>query len=168
MKTSLILAFATLASSLAAEIVETTDGRRIELRADGTYVVLGEATASKIEMEEAEPFFEHHAGEYNQNSMRFMPIFKNNTGNTIVGFRFNTVFKSAFGDVVFEFAGESSERVPSGALSTANTFYFFDDNQFIPNQPYDKLKIFEGSSTGSITTEVTAVVFEDGTILKSE
>ena len=96
-----------------------------------------------------------------------MPIFLNETGKTVVGFKFATSFKSAFGDDVFSFAGESSEKVSAGKLSTAQTFYFFEGNQFMADQPYDKLKIFEAAGTGTIVTKVTAVVFEDGTVIKA-
>ena len=95
-----------------------------------------------------------------------MPIFANETGKTIVGFRFTATFLSAFGDEVFRFSGESSERIEVGANSTAKTYYFFEDNQFIANEPYDKLKIFRASGTGKIRTTVNAVVFDDGTIVK--
>jgi hypothetical protein len=150
-----------------AEIVTTTDGRQIDLKDDGTYSIVEKAVATGIKLEEKEPFFQHFAGEYNQNSMRFMPIVLNQTGKTVVGFKFRTAFNSAFGDEIFAFEGESSEKVKPGAMSTAAAFYYFEDNQFIGDEPYDKLKIFEGSGTGKISTSVTAVVFEDGEVVKS-
>jgi hypothetical protein len=159
---------ALVAFSANAEVVTTTDGRQIELKEDGTYAVLGSgATSTKIEVTVLKPFFEHFAGEYSQNSMRFMPVLRNNTGKTIVGFKFRTEFRSAFDEVVFSFEGESGEKVPDGAASTAATFYYFDDNQFIGDEPYDKLKIFEATGTGSTATKITAVVFDDGEVLKS-
>lgn len=159
----LLLAFV---SGANAEIVTTTDGRKIELNTDGTYKLVETAPKAEIKVTEKEAYFEHFAGEYGQNSMRFMPIFLNETGKTIVGFKFNTVFKSAFGDEVFAFDGESSERIENGKLSKADTFYYFEDNQFMGDEPYDKLKIFKSSSTGVVTSVITAVVFEDGTVLK--
>ncbi len=149
-----------------AETVTTTDGRMFELSADGTYRLLTDATASTIQMAEETPYFMHFAGEYEQNSMRFMPIFQNETGKTIVGFKFRADFKSAFGDEVFSFDGESSEKILAGARSTASTYYFFDDNKFMPGQPYDKLQIFEAAGTGTIKTTITAVVFDNGEVIK--
>jgi len=148
-----------------AEVVTTQDGRRILLNDDGTYEVMESAPTVVIPMTEQEPFFEHDAGEYGRNTMRFMPIFLNETGQTITGFRFRAVFRSAFGDEVFSFEGESTERIAPGQTSTGSTFYYFEDNQFIGDQPYDKLLIFETSGTGSIETTVTAVVFENGDVI---
>ena len=159
---------ALIAFTANAEVVTTTDGRQIDLKDDGTYAVLASGEPSKkIDVTILKPFFEHFAGEYNQNSMRFMPILRNNTGNTIVGFKFQTEFRSAFDEVVFSFDGESSERVPDGAASTSAAFYYFEDNQFIGDEPYDILKIFETAGTGSTATKITAVVFDDGEVLKS-
>ena len=158
-----IAAIICVPSLLGAEILETADGRRIELNENGTYRWLDVAVDTPA-LKQAEPFFEHHAGEFNQNSIRFMPILINETEVTIVGFKFDTTFTSAFGDPVFSFSGESSERIEPGNESTSQMFYFFEDNQFIAGQPYDKLKIFEASGTGRINTEVTAVVFDDGEV----
>jgi len=136
------------------------------LRPDGTYAILEEAGRLGIDVEFLDPFLRHHAGEYGQNSMQFMPIIRNTGDKTITGFKFTSTFKSAFGDEIFSFSGESSERIGAGRTSTANTYYYFEDNQFIGGQPYDKLKIFEAAGTGTVTTEIDAVVFADGQVLK--
>jgi Protein of unknown function (DUF3157) len=165
----IILASVILSSAIHAnaETVTTTDGRQIELNSDGTYEIVESSVAKAIALVEEKPYFEHFAGEYGQNSMRFMPIFRNKTGKTVVGFKFRTEFRSAFDDVVFSFEGESSEKFSDGAISTNATFWYFEDNQFIGDQPYDNLKIFEGAGTGKIITKITAVVFEDGSVQKA-
>lgn len=157
---------ASMTTSALGEIVTTTDGRKIELNSNGTYQILDSAGSSSIAMTELAPFFQPFAGEYDQNSMRFMPIFKNETGKVVVGFRFKASFVSAFGDEIFSFDGESSERVGTSKSSTAETYYFFEDNPFIANEPYDKLKIFQAAGTGRVTTKVTAVVFDGGEVVK--
>ena len=163
-----MLLIVALSSGAWAETVTTTDGRRLELNTDGTYQLLTESSAPAIQMKEQTPYFIAFAGEYDQNSIRFMPIFRNETGKIVVGFKFRTKFKSAFGDEVFSFEGESSERIRKDSSSTASTYYFFEDNKFISDQPYDKLVIFQSAGTGSISTTVTAVVFDGGTVIKSE
>jgi hypothetical protein len=160
------LFFFALSGSAFAEVVSTTDGRKLELSVDGTYRVLESELTVEILLTELKPYFEPFKGEYDQNSMRFMPIFQNETGKIVVGFKFLTVFQSAFGDEVFSFDGESSEKIAAGKSSTADTFYFFEDNQFISGEPFDKLQIFQASGTGKISSTVTAVVFEDGTVAK--
>lgn len=159
------IAFAlAISATLAhAEKVELTDGRILELNDDGTFDFITQTTDEKLAIVVEEPFLEHHAGEYNQNQMRFMPIITNNTDKEIVGFRFTSRFLSAFGDEIYAFNAESSERISAGSKSTADTFYFFEDNQFISGEPYDKLKIFDSNNTGRSETELTAVVFSDGT-----
>lgn len=165
MSATLVLA---LSGSALAEVITTTDGRKYELKIDGTFQKIEEKSESSILMSEQKPYFEHFAGAYNQNSVRFMPILKNETGKVIVGFKFFTEFKSAFGDEVFSFDGESSEKIGADKSSTGEVFYYFEDNPFIPNEPYDKLKIFEAAGTGTIKTKVTAVVFDDGSVVKSD
>lgn len=162
----IVVLIAAFSGSVSAEIVSTTDGRKIELNADGTYRVIEESANSEIKLTEQQPFFQPHAGEYGQNSIRFMPIFKNETDKSVVGFKFRSEFKSAFGDQIFSFDGESSELITPGNISTAATFYYFEDNQFISNEPYDKLQVFEASGTGAISTKVTAVAFEGGEVIK--
>jgi hypothetical protein len=163
-----LLALIITLSASWAEVVTTLDGRRILLNEDGTYQVIDSARPVIIEMTEQTPYFERYAGEYGRNSMRFMPIFLNETGQTITGFRFRTVFRSAFGEEVYSFDGESNERIETDQTSSATTFYFFEDNQFIANEAYDKLLVFEASGTGTVETTVTAVVFESGDILLTE
>lgn len=157
-----------LTTGASAEIVTTSDGRRIDLKSDGTYVIVGEAKASPISMDKKTPFFEPFSDEYGQNSMRFMPIFSNATGKTVVGFKFRAEFKSPFGEEVFAFDGESSERIGPGKDSTSDTFYFFKDNQFINGEPFDKLSVFHATGTGKISTTLLAVVFDDGEVIRLE
>ena len=160
------LLLAAFASTASAEIIITTDGRKIELNLDGTYKLIESSPTASIKLVQQEPFFEFSAGEYGQKSMRFMPVLTNESGKTVTGFRFRSVFRSAFGDEVFAFNGESSERVRENGKSTAEIFYFFEDNQFISDEPFDKLSIFKDTATGTITTTVTAVVFEGGEVVK--
>jgi hypothetical protein len=96
-----------------------------------------------------------------------VPIVRNRTGKEIVGFQFSTSFISAFADEVFSLSGDSSKRIADGSQSSARTFYFFEDNQFMSGQACDKLKILEASGTEEIVTEVTAVVFTDRSLWRA-
>ena len=161
--TTLTMCLLLLAQPIAAEIVRLEDGRSVELRDDGTYSFVEAEVAANVAIEIHDPYFNHHAGEYGQNRIRFMPIITNSTSKEIIGFRFNTRFISAFGEELFQFDGESSERISVGSRSSADVFYYFEDNQFIAGQPYDILKIFESAGTGTIETTITAVAYADGT-----
>ncbi len=162
------IAFSCLSTFSFAETVELTDGRVVVLNEDGTYEFSETVSRTTLDINILEPFFQHHAGEFDQNSMRFMPVIQNATGKEIVGFQFTSTFLSAFGDEVFAFSGESSERIAEGQTSSSDTFYLWKDNQFMAGQPYDKLKIFESSGTGSVQTDVTAVVFADGSLWRDD
>ncbi|MDO6480951.1 hypothetical protein [Shimia thalassica] len=150
-----------------AETVQTTDGRVIELRDDGTYEILeaDEATDTTY-VEHQEHFFEHHAGEYGQKRVRFMPIYKNVSDKKIIGTKFTARFLSAFGDEIFVFSGESNEAISPGQSSTNKLFYYFEDNQFIPGEAYDKLMPMVTNGSGTIEVSLTKIAFEGGEIVK--
>jgi hypothetical protein len=167
LKTIIAASIIFLPSVTYTETVELTDGRVGELREDGTFELVNDAPQLAINLEVLQPFFEPPAGEYNKNSIRFVPIVRNRTGKEIVGFQFSTSFISAFADEVFSLSGDSSKRIADGSQSSARTFYFFEDNQFMSGQACDKLKILEASGTEEIVTEVTAVVFTDRSLWRA-
>ena len=63
-----------------AETITATDGRKFELNSDGTYRAVVDGESAIINIEESKPYFLPYAGEYNQNSVRLMAVFKNLTG----------------------------------------------------------------------------------------
>lgn len=149
-----------------AETVTTTDGRTITLNDDGTYVIeasKSSAISEYVTLQDA--FFAHHVSEYNRKSIRFMPKLKNESESAIVGVRFTSVFRDAFGDEIFQFDGKIEERIASGSSSTANVFYVFEDNPFMAGQPYDNLLPMIDGNTGSITTNITGLAFDDGQVV---
>ncbi len=157
-----------LSTTVVAEIVQTTDGRTVDLREDGTYEIL-DTTAGQSDtdfVEFKDHFFERHAGEYGQNRVRFMPIYSNVSEKKIVGAKFEARFLNAFGDEIFSFSGELDEPVSPGKTSTHQLFYYFEDNQFIAGEPYDKLLPMVTNKTGSIEVAMTTIAFEGGEIVK--
>jgi hypothetical protein len=149
-----------------AEIVTTTDGRTITLNDDGTYTIEA-STPLDVDAYVAglEPFFEHHVSQYQQQSIRFMPKFTNISATAIVGIRFNSSFRDAFGDEIFSFSGDMSERIAPNANSTGNVFYVFENNQFMSGEPYDKLLPMITGDTGSIITIVTGLAMAGGEVV---
>lgn len=160
-----VLSVALLSSPAYSEVVQTVDGRRIDLKSDGTYEVLT-AETKKTNITSLDPYMTYYEGEYGAKSVRFMPAFSNESEKTIVGIKFTSVFKSAFGDEIFRFSGESSEKILPKKKSSHEVFYYFEDNQFIGDEPYDKLQVFLGSGTGAVETAIDAVVFEGGEVVK--
>lgn len=149
-----------------AETVTTTDGRTITLNADGTYVIEANSP-SDIDAYVAglEPYFERHVSQYQQQSIRFMPKFTNVSETAIVGIRFTSSFRDAFGDEIFSFSGDISERIAPNASSTASVFYVFENNQFMGGEPYDKLLPMITGGTGSIVTVVTGLAMAGGEVV---
>lgn len=168
MKNTIITLFILVWSQcLFAEQVQTLDGRTILLNDDGTYEVLP-SKISKVDgiIKTTSHYFKRHEGDYGQKSIRFMPIFENISDRKITAVRFTSSFLDPFGDVIFTFSGDSEEIIMPDKRTNPKMFYNFEDNQFINDQPYDKLLSSVVNKTGKIQTNITAVVFENGDILK--
>lgn len=158
---------AILSAPAAAEIVQTKDGRRVDLRDDGTYEILEASKQSDSDfIEYGNHYFAHHAGEYGQTRVRFMPIYINTSEKMIMGAKFEARFLNAFGDEIFSFSGELDEPVQPGKTSTSNLFYYFEDNQFISGEPYDMLLPMVTNKTGNIEIKMTMMAFEGGEVIK--
>jgi hypothetical protein len=115
---------------------------------------------------EIDGFFEHHVSQYKQQSIRFLPKFHNISDSEIVGIRFSSSFRNAFGDEILTFDGDITERILPGNSSTARFFYVFENNPFINGEPYDKLLQMITGNTGSIITTITSLAFEGGRIVR--
>lgn len=149
-----------------AETVMTTDGRTITLNPDGTYVIdPGPTSEVDAYLTLREPFFERHVSQYQQESIRFMPMLTNLSDRAIVGVRFTASFRDAFGDEIFTFNGDMNERVAPGQNSTANIFYVFENNPFISGEPYDKLLPMVTGNTGSVVTTITGLALDGGEVI---
>ena len=151
---------------LSSEIINTEDGRVIRLNDDGTYSIL-ETETPKNQIEVTSHFFKKHIGKYEKYSIRFMPIFKNNYNKSIKAVKFDSTFLDPFGDKIYTLKeGKSEVSISPGKTSKTTLFYFWEDNQFINDQPYDKLLSSVTNSNGSIDTSIIAIVFEDGEVIK--
>lgn len=164
---ALIAMILAVPSTALSEIVTTTDGRSFDLKDDGTFTeVLQEGLAHPLES--STDFFEQHTTEYQQEFIRFMPTFKNTSDKTVIGTKFRTKFENAFGDEIFSFEGETTEKVAPGDVSSAKVFYAFENNPFIGDEPYDKMLPMAVNGAGKIRTVFTDVAFDDGTVARFE
>lgn len=156
-----------LLSTLAnAETVQTTDGRTIELNEDGTFAFIERAPLSdSLYVEHQSHYFVHHEAEFGRQRIRFMPVFLNISEKRIMGTKFTALFLSPFGEEVFKFSGETDEVVAPGATSSSNLFYYFEDNQFIGGEPYDKLLTMVRNNSGSIEVTLDKIAFEGGEVV---
>jgi len=125
-----------------AEIVELKDGRKIDLKSNGTYRILNKPdNKPNSSVLVVGRLLEPHTSEFQEKSIRYMPLFKNNTNKTIIGIKFTVEFKDAFGDSILKapFSGSTEQQIYANSKSNADMFYQFKDNPFIDNQTYDKL-----------------------------
>ena len=164
---NLISAIAIVLPSLAyGETVTTTDGRTITLNDDGTYAIeAGAASKADDHVTLLDPLFRLHVSEYDQKSVRFMPKLTNESESAILGVRFTSSFRDAFGEETFSFSGDMDERIAPGASSTANVFYVFEDNPFISGEAYDKLMPMLSGNTGSVVTTITGLALDGGKVV---
>lgn len=131
-----------IASLSYAGIVELKDGRKVDLRSDGTYKFLNKSEGSlESSVLAVGRLLETHKTEFDRNSIRYMPLFKNNSNKTIIGIKFKVDFKNAFGDSILSepFSGTTEQTIEPNSKSNARMFYNFLDNPFMSNQVYDKL-----------------------------
>ncbi|MEH6524015.1 hypothetical protein [Sulfitobacter sp.] len=162
-----LLSLFILAWPAFAETVQTTDGRTIELKSDGSYEFLeSKIVTDATFVEYKDHYFVHHAGEYGQNRVRFMPVFENISGKKIIAAKFTAKFSNAFGDEIFSFSGELNEAIATDKSSTHNLFYYFEDNQFMSGEPYDKLLPMVTNNSGNVEVTLDMIAFEGGEIVK--
>ena len=87
------------------------------------------------------------------------------SSNTIE--KFSSTFKDPFGDTIYILnEGKCEQKIKPGKVSNVRLFYYWDDNEYISDQPYDKLLSLVTNKTGTIETKIIAIVFEDGEVIK--
>jgi len=147
-----------------ADIVELKDGRKVDLKTDGTYRILN-SQINELDswVTVVGRVLETHTTEYKQNSIRYIPLFKNGTQKTIIGIKFLVHFKNAFGDSILgtPFSGTIEQTIEPGSETNGHMFYKFEDNPFIPEQVYDKLLPSVIGGTLKDKVEIKQIVFKD-------
>ncbi|WP_456386248.1 hypothetical protein [Profundibacter sp.] len=149
-----------------AEIVQTIDGRSIELKDDGTYehIETNELSDSAF-VEYQDHYFILYEDRVKGRLVRFMPVFKNVSEERITGVKFTARFFNAFKEEVFIFSGNSDEPVSPNKASTYNLFYIFENNPYINGEPYDKLLPLVTNKTGNIEVTIDMIAFEGGKVV---
>ncbi len=159
-------ALAVFALPALTEVVQIMDGRSVDLKDDGTYVfVEADAPRGDAYVTFEDSYFKHHTSEYDQKSVRFMPIYKNNGDKKITGIKFQAQFLNSFGEEIVAFTGNSDEQISPGKSSSYNIFYVFEDNPFINGETYDKLLPMVTNASGSIKVSATMIALEGGEIV---
>lgn len=95
--------------------------------------------------------------------IELVPTFKNDTKKTVVAIEHTLVVKDAFGETIIDGVSKLDVKIQPGKTGKSDQFYFWDDNQFMQSEPYDRLVGPVSTGTAKATLEVKKAVFSDGT-----
>jgi hypothetical protein len=94
--------------------------------------------------------------------------YKNNTDKKVIGVAVFVSITNAFGKVVYQNTYEDEVVIEPKEQLRNDTYWHFDNNQFISGEPYDYLWQMAQNGTAKISTSIRKVIFEDGSILYSK
>ncbi len=115
---------------------------------------------------------EHHdadmmsGGSHMLNHIRFYRQFENKSDNTIVGLQYTVKFYDAFGELVHEFSKKDNIQIRPHKRNNMDEYTYWEENQFLSNQPYNKLFDCVSANLCKAEIEITQVVFENGQSIK--
>lgn len=176
----LSLLFATLGISQSGNaqnkviLATTENGRKVKLLPDGTwkYVALPEEEDwSKIvwfkDFKSA-----HLDADYSRSSkpygahVRLYFQFENLSSKKIAGLIYQVKCKDAFGDTIYSTNLKDNLVLAPDQSNPMDAFWYYEDNEFVPGEPYDKLKGAVQAGTLKVSVAVTKIAFYDGTVLE--
>lgn len=96
-------------------------------------------------------------------SVAIEPIIRNTSNRTIVGIRGRIVVLDGFGKEVGAFNFKDDDKLRPGAQTSGG--YVYEDNQFMPDEPYDKFAPVLRGGTAKFKVVIREVAFEDGEVL---
>ncbi len=92
--------------------------------------------------------------------------FKNNSKKTLTGLVYASTFVDSFGDILYKTEMKSQLKVFPGSKNTMDTFWYWEDNEFVDGQPYDKLQSAASAGTIKVKVKLKKAVFSDGTVMQ--
>ncbi|NLS20747.1 hypothetical protein HGP16_30020 [Rhizobium sp. P40RR-XXII] len=95
--------------------------------------------------------------------VELIPSFRNGTKKTVVAIEHTMAITDAFGDEIIEGKSKLDIKIPPGKTIESELFYSWEDNQFIQDEPFDKLLGPVKTGVARATLIVTKAVFSDGT-----
>src|SRR5690606_6205693 len=95
--------------------------------------------------------------------MELRPVFRNDSEKTVIGISHRMTVRDVFGEVIVQGVDNLDIRLEPGKTGGPNTFYLWEDNQFIRDEPYDRLMGPVSAGTAKVEFEILKVVYSDGT-----
>jgi hypothetical protein len=99
------------------------------------------------------------------NTVVITPVFKNVSEKIIIGLRGQLSVVDGFGKEVYGFNFRSDDKLVPGRDSGHTGGYRFEDNQFMDDEPYDKMAPLIIAGTAKYSAKVTQIAFSDGSVL---
>jgi hypothetical protein len=130
--------------ALADQTAQTSDGRTVLLRDDGTWAYAEASEGfplSIVDWNVAKMPADYEKDRYDDQAWLYLLI-RNETSNPVKGWRVRVHVKSAFGDLLGKLeltAGQSK----IGPGETTDAMFSFDDNPFIDGEPFDYLTNYD-------------------------
>lgn len=168
-----------LSGVYAAEILTRANGDRVLLRDDHTWVGLenatGFATASRLNdaklicrPNEAVEIWDKSlslANVNNRNTVALCIHYLNNASKKVISVTVNVAVFTSFGKLLFQRMYEDIVTLQPGERLRNTTCWHFDDDPYVPGEPYDLLWKVAQKGTAKMAISVRKVVFEDGNVL---
>jgi len=171
----LFLGFMVISTTgIADEIVTNQKGQKIVLKDDKTWEIVQEQILASTNIKYADEAVEVwdkslELTEVNYSKSVALHLhYKNNTDKKVVGVTVTVRIANPFGKNVFENTINDEVVVAPLERMKNNTYWHFDDNPFIGDQPYDRLWMMAQNGTAKIDTKVQKVIFEDGSVLEAK
>jgi hypothetical protein len=175
MKTILILVFLIVifaTPSISDEIVTTKDGKKVLLKDNYIWEYMESLkstdTINVKYAEEAVTVWDkallRKDGEYEKQLGLFLH-YQNNTDKKIIGVIIKVDILNPFGKIVYNTTYEDEVVLEPNERLKNDKYWVFSDNQFINDEPYDRLWKMADNGTAKINTKILKVIFDNGTIL---
>ncbi|MDJ1632245.1 hypothetical protein [Rhizobium rhizogenes] len=94
--------------------------------------------------------------------IELIPTFTNETKKTVVALEHTVVVTDAFGDKIIDGQSRLDIKIPPGKTVESTMIYTWEDNEFIKDQPFDKLQGPVSTGVAKAVLEVKRAVFSDG------
>lgn len=91
--------------------------------------------------------------------------FKNNSGKTLTGLIYQVEYRDSFGDLLHEETYRDQLRIEPGKTNPQENFWYYEDNEFMDDEPYDRMQSAADSGTMKAKVTIKKVVFEDGSMV---
>ncbi len=169
----IIMQLVIFANIIAAdEILLTKDGKKVLLKSDHTWEYVEDKKPVEVKYaEDAVQIWDksllRQDSEYEKRLGLFLH-YQNNTDKKIIGVIVKVTILNPFGKSVLETTFEDEVILKQNEKQKNTKYWLFKDNQFIDDEPYDRMWSMADNGTAKINTQILKVVFDDGTILSAK